>query len=224
VLRACFFCNVAQHGPPVFGAHRNDEFVEVVDEQVPGAVHQPIEAVVDGQDLAVVVDGAGDVRREVPRLDVDDAATDVLADAPVHPATDRAVVQLELLGAEDATHFDELHQVRDGVEAAEDRRDADAEVGSATGARVRPTVSGVGTASTEIDNAKQVPRTATRRRNYGHGKRLRCNNVSAVAIRRQVADVRDISASKWTQHHRRHNSTHSTVIGYLQFTIKQPAA
>jgi len=198
VLRACFFCNVAQHGPPVFGAHRNDEFVEVVDEQVPGAVHQPIEAVVDGQDLAVVVDGAGDVRREVPRLDVDDAATDVLADAPVHPATDRAVVQLELLGAEDATHFDELHQVRDGVEAAEDRRDADAEVGSETGARVRPTVSGVGTASTEIDNAKQVPRTATRRRNYGHGKRLSCNNVSAVAaaIRRQVADVRDISASK----------------------------
>jgi len=151
-----FFCNVAQHGPPVFGAHRNDEFVEVVDEQVPGAVHQPIEAVVDGQDVAVVVDGAGDVRREVPRLDVDDAATDVLADAPVHRATDRAVVQLELLGAEDATHFDELHQVRDGVEAAEDRRDADAEVGSATGARVRPTVSGVGTASTEIDNAKQV--------------------------------------------------------------------
>jgi len=73
---------------------------------------------------------------------------------------------------------------------------------------------------------EQVPRTATRRRNYGHGKRLRYNNVSAVAaaIRRQVADVRDISASKWTQHHRRHNSTHSTVIDYLQFTRKQPAA
>jgi len=104
--------NAVQHRPPVFGAHRNDEFVEVLIEQVLGPIHQPVEAVVDGEDVAAVVDDVGDVRRKTPRLDVDDASTSVLPQTRVHASVNRTVVELELLGSQQAADFDKFHQIR----------------------------------------------------------------------------------------------------------------
>jgi len=181
-VRARAFRDAVQHGLPVFGTHRNDELVEVLDDEVLGPIHQSIETLVDGQDLSAVVDDVENARRQRPRLHVDDAATNVLPETRVRSPTDRVVVELESLGAQQPVDFDELHQILHRVELAENRRHADAEVGGVFDASVRGiTATGAGT-STEIDDANQISRTLTGRRHYGHGKWRRNDDTVVVVV------------------------------------------